>query len=113
MSRDSATLADMFEACRSVLEFKGDIDLTAFLKNREKQSAVMHQLMVIGEAAKRLSTGFRAAHPQLPWSDIAGMRDRLIHGYDDVDLTLVWRALDAHVVELMEFLDPFVSKAPE
>jgi uncharacterized protein with HEPN domain len=113
MSRDPATLADMLDACRSVLQFRGAVDLAGFLENREKQSAVLHQLMVIGEAAKRLSTGFRAAHPEMPWSDIAGMRDRLIHEYDDVDLMLVWTALDVHVVQLMNFLEPFVPKAPE
>jgi uncharacterized protein with HEPN domain len=50
------------------------------------QSAVLHQLLVIGEAVKRLSQDFRRDHPEIPFALIAGMRDKLIHEYDDVDL---------------------------
>ena len=52
-------------------------------------SAVLHQLMILGEAAKRLSDEFRETHDHIPWTDAARMRDRLIYGYDAIDLDIV------------------------
>ena len=86
MARDEATLLDVARAAKLVLEFNKGVDKAAFLQDFKTQSAVLHQLMVMGEAVKRLSPAFRTGHPEIPWSLIAGMRDKLIHGYDIVDL---------------------------
>ena len=59
--------------------------------------------MVIGETVKRLSDSFRTEHPEIPWSEIAGMRDKLIHEYDNVDTNMVWEALEQDVPILLEF----------
>lgn len=89
MWRDDATLLDILRAARLALEFRGGLDKAVFLTDVKTQAAVLHELLVLGEAAKRLSAGFREEHPDVPWKAIAGMRDRLLHGYDDVDLDLV------------------------
>ena len=60
-------------------------------------SALFHELLVIGEAPKRLSTSFRDENPSIPWRQIAGMRDKLIHAYDAVDLGEVWRTATVDV----------------
>ncbi len=73
----------MLRAARLVIEFARGVDETEFRTDLKTQSAVLHQLLVLGEAVKRLSAPYRAQHPARP---IAGMRDRLIHGYDAVDL---------------------------
>jgi uncharacterized protein with HEPN domain len=52
--------------------------------------ALVRLLEIIGEAARRVSVGLRESHPEIPWAEIAGTRDRLIHGYFDVDLDIVW-----------------------
>ena len=67
-------------------------------------------MMVIGEAVKRLSQDFRTRHPEIPWTLIAGMRDKLIHGYDIVDLDEVWKTADADVPDLLSLLEPLLPK---
>jgi uncharacterized protein with HEPN domain len=61
-----------------------------FFKNIEKQYAVLRGLEIIGEATKNLSKELRAKHHEVPWKDITGMRDKLIHEYFGVNLELVW-----------------------
>jgi uncharacterized protein with HEPN domain len=63
---------------------------------------------VIGEAVKRLSEEFRARHPEIPWARIAGMRDKLIHQYDAVDLDEVWKTVTKDIAPLISFLEPLV-----
>jgi uncharacterized protein with HEPN domain len=82
--RDRETLIDIAGAARLVLEFMGDLDYAAFYRDRRTQSAMVHQMLVIGEAVKRLSPKFCAAHPGVPWSLFAKMRDKMIHRYDEI-----------------------------
>ena len=93
-----------------VLKFKQGIDKAAFLDDLKTQSSVLHQLTVMGEAAKRLSDQFRDQHPEIPWRLIAGMRDNLIHGYDIVDLEEVWRTAERDVPDLLRWLDPLLPR---
>lgn len=79
MSRDEATLLDLERAARLIIEFTHGMDAEEFLDDIKTQSAVLHQLLVLGEAVKRLSPAFRAWYPSIPWALIAGMRDNLIH----------------------------------
>ena len=111
MHRDEATLLDIAMAARLVLEFKEGMDKAAFLDDVKTQSSVLHQLMVMGEAVKRLSDGFRTRHPEIPWSLMAGMRDKLIHGYDIVDLEEVWKTANRDVPDLLRWLEPLLPKA--
>ena len=102
---DAATLLDILRAARLALEFRGRTDRTSFLADLKTQAAVLHELLVLGEAAKRLSTRFREEHPDVPWKAIAGMRDRLLHGYDSVDLELVWKTVDEDLPALITRLE--------
>jgi len=89
---------------------RGLLDRATFLADEKTVSAVLHQIMVIGEAVKRLSDAFRGAHPNVPWRRIAGMRDHLIHGYNNVDLNEVWKAVDSDVPALLAYLVPLIPK---
>ncbi len=108
MEHDEGTLADIARAARFVLEFKAGMDKAAFFDDVKTQSAVLHQLMVIGEAVKRLSDDFRVQHPLVPWALIAGMRDQLIHGCDIVDLEEVWRTAEVDVPRLLAQIEPLL-----
>jgi uncharacterized protein with HEPN domain len=101
MPRDSAALLDIARAARLVMEFVGGASKDTFLNDAKTQSAVLHQLLILGEAVKRLSGEFRARHPAIPWTLIAGMRDALIHEYDEVDLDEVWRTVKRDVPDLL------------
>lgn len=112
MLRDNATLLDILKAARLVVTFRGDLEKVTFYDDLKTQSAILHQLLVLGEAVKRLSEGFRTNHPEVPWRMIAGMRDKLIHGYDDVDLDEVWKTVSTdipHLITLLEPLEPDVE----
>jgi len=112
MWRDDATLFDILRAARLALEFRGRLEKAAFLTDLKTQAAVLHELLVLGEGAKRLSAAFREEHSDVPWKAIAGMRDRLLHGYDDVDLELVWKTVDEDLpalIKRLETLDPHVD----
>ncbi len=67
--------------------------------------ALVQLLQIVGEAASRVSTPVRDAHPALPWSQIVALRNRLIHGYDTIDLDILWQILDADVPELVKELE--------
>lgn len=93
MPRDSAVVLDMIRAARLACEFSAGLTKDAFVSDIKTQSAVLHQILVLGEAAKRISDSFKAEHPEIEWKPIAGMRDKVIHDYDDVDVDQVWRTV--------------------
>ena len=77
----------------------------AFEADEVRQLAVLHLIQVLGEAASRASAAFRDAHPEIPWGQIVGMRNRIVHGYDDVDPDIVWRVAREDVEPLLAALE--------
>lgn len=104
--RDSALVLDILGAARQVLTFIEGMDHAAFQRDPKTQSAVIFQLVIIGEATKRLSDGFRSSHPSVPWSDIARMRDRMIHHYTKTNTAQVWKTVERDVPALLRALEP-------
>jgi len=113
MADDVATLLDILIACGRVERFLAGADEGTFLASEEKRWAVVSQLSIIGEAVRRLSTEFRDAHPAIPWRSIAGMRDRLIHGYDKIQWSVVWTTATKDVPSLVAVLKPLAPPPPE
>jgi uncharacterized protein with HEPN domain len=106
--RDQGYLLDILIAARLIRDFVKDIFRAEFDKSLLIQSAVMRQLEILGEASKRLSVEMRAELAGLPWQQMAGMRDILIHAYRRVDLTEVWRAATVSTPGLISKLEPLV-----
>jgi len=110
MGRDEGTLLDIAKAAHAILTFVQDLHREDFLEDFKTQSAVLYQLIVIGEAVKRLSFELRKQHPEIPWAAMAGMRDHLIHGYDIVDWEAVWRTATRDIPDLLRKLEAFLPQ---
>ena len=106
--RDPALLLDMMLAAEDALRFVADMEEAAFFESDLHQSAVIRKLEIIGEAAARVSSELRDAQPGIPWRAVIGMRNRLIHGYDEVRVEQVWAVLQHHLPHLIDGLRPLV-----
>jgi uncharacterized protein with HEPN domain len=100
MKKDNAYLKDILDAISDIEVFIANITEAEFYKNKEKKYAVVRALEIIGEAAKNLSKEVRAKHKEIPWKDIAGMRDKLIHWYFGIKWELVWETVKNKIPEL-------------
>lgn len=101
MRRDEDSLVDIAHFARQALQIRGDMDRQSYLVDQRTQFATLYALIVVGEAVKRLSPEFRAQHPATPWRPFAGMRDRLIHHDDQVNLERLWTTIDQEIPALI------------
>jgi uncharacterized protein with HEPN domain len=108
--RDPGTVLQVYQAARKILEYARGLDFEAFHADERTNNAVVLQLLVIGEATKRLSVTYRNSHRNIPWQQMAGMRDRLVHGYDQWDLERGWDVVTLDLPKLIDDLEPLVPK---
>jgi len=97
-------LQDMVEAADKAAQFVKDVDFEAFCKNEEKVFAVIRALEIIGEAARNIPKSIRDRYVEVPWDDIVGMRNKVIHGYFGVDLEVIWKTIDQDLPPLQNTL---------
>ncbi|HLB52472.1 MAG TPA: DUF86 domain-containing protein [Chlamydiales bacterium] len=93
-------------------EYAKDCSQSEFSKNQSLQDAVIRRLEIIGEAVKNLPLAYRAKHPDIPWKQMAGMRDILTHHYFDVDLVLTWKVVKHELPQVKKQISALL-KEPE
>jgi uncharacterized protein with HEPN domain len=103
MKDDSIYIDHILNSLNRILDYISGKDRESFEADLVTQDAVVRQLEIIGEATKRVSKEFRSKHPDIPWSDMAGMRDVLIHDYIDVDFGIVWKTASEDIPNLKIF----------
>lgn len=103
MNRDAAYLAYMRDGIGKIERFTFGMDASSFSRDEKAQSAVMLQLMLIGEMAKKVLAQTRTSFV-LPWKEIMGFRDRAIHDYYEMDLDIVWNTVQEDIPALKEVL---------
>lgn len=111
MNRDLTYLIDLDTACSTILELIEGLDKTSFLEDKRTHLAVLYEITIVGKIVKRLSQGFRQDHPEIPWRQIAGMRDKLVHDYNQVDLDLSWEVTQSSIPELLQFVRAILPQA--
>jgi uncharacterized protein with HEPN domain len=113
MKTDKACLQDILAAMRSAMTFVGDRTLEQFIADDLVSAGVERRIEIMGEATKRLSMSLREAHPEIPWSKMAGMRDLLIHAYDDIELEVVYNAVTQVIPPLIPKIEAIVRALPD
>lgn len=108
--RDNALLLDMLLYCDEALRLASALTLAEFEASRLHQLAIVKVVETIGEAASQVSDETQAALADIPWPEIVGMRNRLVHGYANVRLEVVWRTLQEDIPTLAEQLRPLVAR---
>jgi len=103
-------LSHIRDSCVHIIGFTENIDFETFIKTRMIQSAVIRELEIIGEATKNLADNIRKTFKTIPWVKIAGMRDKLSHGYFTVDLKEVWNTAKKDISTLKIDVEKILSK---
>lgn len=112
MRIDPAPLLDIQLAIGDALGFVEGLSEQEFHADKRTRWAVFSQIVIIGEAANRIPRDYQERCPSIPWSDIIGMRHRLIHGYDQVQWDRVWETVTIHLPKLKAAIGPLIPKEP-
>lgn len=105
MKDDLVRINHMMDAAHEILDYISDKTKEDLHRNRMLSLSVVRLLEIIGEAANRVTPGFQKKYPKVPWRSIIGTRNRLIHGYYDVDLDIVWETVTTDIPRLQKGLE--------
>ncbi|MEK7400069.1 MAG: DUF86 domain-containing protein [Candidatus Poribacteria bacterium] len=106
-------LDDIINAIKDVEDFTKGMTYEDFRSDRKTLLAVFKCIEDIGEAAKRIPRSFRSKHNNIPWKEMAGMRDKLTHEYDRIDSVIVWRTIQQNLPQLKIMLFDIISELKE
>ena len=105
MQRDLQFLLDMLQSAELIMTYMNQCEEDEFIDNVQLQDSVIRRLLVIAEAARRVSEATRQTLPNIAWQEINGMRNRLVHDYDDVNLNIVWDVVQFEIPPLITELE--------
>src|SRR5262249_54048106 len=107
---DEIRLRHMLDAARDIQVFSQGRTRDDLDRDRQLRFAIVKCLEIVGEAASRMSLNGQANVPDLPWVQIIGMRNRMIHGYYDINLDIVWATVQSDIPRLIQVLDKILVK---
>ncbi len=110
-NRDRQSLEDMLAAARKVIAYARDTTRETLPTVPMRLDAVLYEIVVMGEAARRLSPDFRAVHTEVPWRDIIGMRSVVTHGYDQIDDDELWQVIRHDLPDLIRKIEAILAAA--
>lgn len=112
MQRDLQFLLDMLQSAELVAKYTAGSSKEIFLGDVQLQDSVIRRLLVIAEAARRVSDPIRQGLPNISWQEINGMRNRLVHEYDDVNFSIVWEVVQTEIPKLIQELKLWIPPEP-
>lgn len=107
---DRLTLGQMLDTVRRIQAVVRGQTRQAFDADEVRQLALLHLIQMLGEAASRTSAAFRDGHPELPWAQLVGIRNRIVHGYDHVDPDIIWRVTTEDVEPVLAALERILTE---
>lgn len=113
MWRDDAYLLDILTAARRILLYSEGLSWERFRDESLMQDAILRNLLVVGEAAQRISEGLKEQHPEVPWRPMAGMRNRIVHEYFRLDLERIWQTVQEDIPALVAIIEPLIPPPDE
>ena len=100
MKNDLAYIEHILDSINAIERFSKNLNKENLLRNRLKQSAIVREIEIIGEAVKNVSENLKNKHSEIEWKDISGTRDKMIHHYFSVDLNIVWDIIKINLPDL-------------
>ena len=113
MQRDLQFLLDMLQSAELILTYTAQCSKDEFIGDVQLQDSVIRRLLVIAEAARRVSESTRQTLPNISWQEINGMRNRLVHEYDAVNFNIVWDVVQSEIPNLIEELKLQIPPKPQ
>ncbi|MFM7602636.1 MAG: DUF86 domain-containing protein [Pseudanabaena sp.] len=108
MPKDQQSILDIIDSINLIFEYTQGIDWDEI--DTKDQDAVIRRLTIIGEATKRLSSDFRAYYPEIPWKQMAGLRDIIVHEYDDIRLDIIRDIVEIELPKVLPILQPLLTE---
>lgn len=112
MPKDEEILLDLCQALQKIMVFIENLNQAEFNNDEKTQSSVLYQIVIVGEAINRLSEEFKSQYPQIPFNEIRGMRNRVVHEYNEVDCDIIWEAIQYDIPPLLEIISSLISSDP-
>ncbi len=108
-NRDREYLIDIYNSGQKVIRFTDGLEKNDLNNDEKTLDAILYNIQIIGEASKKLSWDFRHANSHIPWKDITGMRDKIVHDYKKINLDIVWNVVTQGIPKLLKDIEQLLK----